>query len=229
MWGASQSMRDGSSLGTVLADFEISLWYKIGYSKNRKLLCTGNKDFHCWAYLLDLSSFISRKTGGNQILYFKLTTGRKRVECGKLIFPTCSQPLPTGCVSDQGRQITFPSCLTPNYPSEWRERESFDKTGESTSAFLSPPGWIYQASCKFHFLLETIREHPTWTCSLGISQVHRLGCAFGSPGLCSGIESSTHLIISSLEKKGGTPCPQKCFPTRSVNVELALVFRHFQF
>lgn len=112
--------------------------------------------------------FISRKIGGNQILYFILTTQRRRVDCGKLIFLTCSQPLRPGHIGDQGRQITFPSCLTPNYPSKWRERESFDKAWKSASAFLSTFGWIYQASCNSHFLLETIREHPTQICSVWV-------------------------------------------------------------
>lgn len=43
-------MRDGNSLGTVRVDFGISLWYRIGCSGNSKLLCTGNKDFHPWAF-----------------------------------------------------------------------------------------------------------------------------------------------------------------------------------
>lgn len=119
-------------------------------------------------FLLDLSSFITTTIEGNQILYFMLVIKRKSVECGKLIFLTCSQPVPTGYISDQHWQITFPSSLTPIYPREWREKESFDKVWKSASAFLSTSGWIYQASCNLHFLLGTIREHPTQTRSIWI-------------------------------------------------------------
>lgn len=182
--------------------WNLSLWYRTGKSRNRKLLRTGNNDFHPWACLLDLSSFISTKIGRNQILCFILTTQRRRAECGKLIFLAHSQPLPPpGCISDQGRQITFPSCLTPNYPSEWRERESFDKVWKSASAFLSTSGWICQASCNSRFLLKTIREHPAQTGSIWVfvgpsaMAVHLEG-----PVFAVGVPSSARWIISSLEK-----------------------------
>lgn len=112
-----------------------------------------------------------------------------------------SAPPPPGCISDQGRQITFPSCLTPNYPSEWRERESFDKVWKSASAFLSTSGWICQASCNSRFLLKTIREHPAQTGSVWVfvgpsaMAVHLEG-----PVFAVGVPSSARWIISSLEK-----------------------------
>lgn len=161
-------MRDGSSLGTVFVDFGISLWYRIGCSGNSKLLCTGNKDFHPWAFPIGSVIFHHYNDWGKSNTLFYVSHQENSVECGKLIFLTCSQPVPTGYISDQHQQITFPSSLTPIYPREWREKESFDKVWKSASAFLSTSGWIYQASCNLHFLLGTIREHPAQTRSIWV-------------------------------------------------------------